>query len=229
MLFTDAKGAGDMDRINHRDSMDNFYEPITVARLNQYTDKVAELDALLDKKQKIQAKLDGLKGVDYSKQKITTGNVQNTSNQEYYAMKLEKVNQEIDKLKYKCFGVYGLLEEHKVIKTQIGRIQGGKESWKYRKILVLRFLEKWKWIEIIKDFYGREKDFEEQKYSKYWDKMMDWRKSALRKLEQVSSTPEEVSALKRIQKIKNFCKKELKENLTPNKDEFIKKLLLKLK
>lgn len=169
--------------------MDVFYEPITVARLNQYTDKVAELDALLDKKQKIQAKLDGLKGVDYSKQKITTGNAQNTSNQEYYAMKLEKVNQEIDKLKYKCFGVYGLLEEHEVIKTQIARIQGGKESWKYRKILVLRFLEKWKWIEIIEDFFEFEDDFEEQKYDKYWDTMMDWRKSALNELGKVSKRP----------------------------------------
>ena len=166
-----------------------FYEPITVARLNQYTDKVTELDALLDKKQKIQAKLDGLKGVDYSKQKITTGNAQNTSNQEYYAMKLEKVNQEIDKLKYKCFGVYGLLEEHEVIKTQIARIQGGKESWKYRKILVLRYLEKWKWSEIIDEFFGFEDDFEEEKNLKYKDKIFDWNRRALAELEKVSAKP----------------------------------------
>ncbi len=68
----------------------------------------------------------------------------------------------------------------------------------------------------------------EQKDAKYHDTVMYWHRQALKELEKVSCTPEEVSALKRIQKIKNFCKKELKQNLIPGKDEFIKKLLSKL-
>lgn len=49
--------------------------------------------------------------------------------------------------------------EHKIIKTQIARIK----KWNYRKILVYRYLEKWKWSDIISDFFGFEEDFEEEK------------------------------------------------------------------
>ncbi len=156
-----------------------MYEPITIQRLNDYTEIVKELDSLLRNKEQIKAKLGILQGVDYSKIKVTAGNGRKTSEQEHYAMALQKINKKIDE--YKAW----LIPEHQIIKTQIARVKKGK----YRKVLVYRYLEKWKWSEIIQDFFEFEDDFEEEKNSKYWDRMMYWHKRALEELEKVSNKP----------------------------------------
>lgn len=162
-----------------------MFEPISIARLEEYTDKVKELDKLLEKKKKILERAAGTHGVDYSKIKVTSGNSQKTSEQEHFAMALQKVNAEIEFLKYKCFGVYGLLEEHAVLKTQIARIR----KWNYRKLLVYRYLEKWKWSEIVQDFFEFESDYDDEKNGKYWDIVMYWHRRALEELEKVSNKP----------------------------------------
>ena len=162
-----------------------MFEPITIPRLNEYTDKVKELDKLLEKKKKILERAAGTHGVDYSKIKVTAGNGNKTSEQERCVMALQKVNAEIEFLKHKCFGVYGLLEEHAVIKTQIARIR----KWNYRKVLVYRYLEKWKWSEIIQDFFEFEEDYDTEKDGKYKDIVMYWHRRALEELEKVSNKP----------------------------------------
>lgn len=177
-----------------------YYEPITVERLQDYTDRVKELDALLTKKKNIISKMSSLHGVDYSRIKVTAGNNAKTSEQEHYAMSLQKVNSEIDYLNYKVFGVYGLIEEHRVITAQIRRIK----KWNYRKILVYRYLEKWKWSEIIQDFFEFESDYEEEKNGKYKDTVMYWHTRALEELQKVSEKPY-------IPKVKQLCLAEEKE------------------
>lgn len=156
-----------------------MYEPITIQRLNDYTEIVKELDFLLRKKEQIKAKLGILSGVDYSKIKVTAGNGQKTSEQEHYAMTLQKINKKIDE--YKAW----LVPEHQIIKTQIARVK----KWNYRKILVYRYLEKWKWSEIIQDFFEFEEDFETEKDTKYKDTVMYWHRRALEELEKVSNKP----------------------------------------
>lgn len=156
-----------------------MYEPITIKRLDDYTEIVKELDFLLRKKEQIKAKLGILSGVDYSKIKVTAGNGQKISEQEHYAMALQKINKKIDE--YKAW----LVPEHQIIKTQIARVK----KWNYRKILVYRYLEKWKWSEIIDEFFGFEDDFEEEKNLKYKDKIFDWNKAALAELEKISAKP----------------------------------------
>ena len=168
MLFTDAKGAGDMDGI------------ITKDRLLFFKSSVDEYSWLTKSKRELcrQVKLKGQ-----------------------------------------------ILEEQNYFKSQIRKLK--KQN--YQRILMMRYLYHFSWSRIIEVLFFQELDYMEQKDAKYRDTVMYWHRQALKELEKVSSTPEEVSALKRIQKIKNFCKKELNQNLTPNKDEFIKKLLSKLK
>lgn len=69
-----------------------LYEPITVKRLEDYTEIVKELDFLLRQKEQIKSKLGLLSGIDYSRIKVTAGNGQKTSEQEHYAMTLQKIN-----------------------------------------------------------------------------------------------------------------------------------------
>lgn len=156
-----------------------MYEHITLKRLDDYSEIVKELDFLLKQKEGIKAKINSLSGIDYSKIKVTTGNQQKISEQEHYVMALETINKKIDE--YRVW----LLPEHKIIKTQIARIK----KWNYRKILVYRYLEKWKWSDIISDFFGFEEDFEEEKNGKYKEKVLYWHRQALKELENISSVP----------------------------------------
>ena len=167
MLFTDAKGAGDMDGI------------ITKDRLLFFKSAVDEYSWLTKSKREPcrQVKLKGQ-----------------------------------------------ILEEQDYIKSQIRKLK--KQN--YQRVLMMRYIYHFSWLRIIEVLFFQEPDYMEQKDAKYHDTVMYWHRQSLKELEKVSCTPEEVSALKRIQKIKNFCKKELKQNLIPGKDEFIKKLLSKL-
>lgn len=155
-----------------------MYEPITKERLDNYAEIVKEYDYLLHQKNNLIKKL-GLKGVDYSKIKVTSGNGAKISEQEHYVMSLQKVNAKI--ADYESW----LKPEKEIIKTQIARIK----KWHFRKILVLRYIEKWKWSEIIDEFFGFEDDFEEEKNLKYKDKIFDWNRGALADLEKVSAMP----------------------------------------
>lgn len=155
-----------------------MYEPITIERLDNYAEIVKEYDYLLHQKNNLIKKL-GLKAVDYSKIKVTSGNGAKVSEQEHYVMSLQKVNTKI--ADYESW----LKPEKEIIKTQIARIK----KWHFRKILVLRYIEKWKWSEIIDEFFGFEDDFEDEKNLKYKDKIFDWNRRALAELEKVSAKP----------------------------------------
>lgn len=155
-----------------------MYEPITIERLDNYAEIVKEYDYLLHQKNNLIKKL-GLKGVDYSKIKVTSGNGAKISEQEHYVMSLQKINAKI--ADYESW----LKPEKEIIKSQIARIK----KWHFRKILVLRYIEKWKWSEIIDEFFGFEDDFEDEKNLKYKDKIFDWNRRALAELEKVSAMP----------------------------------------
>ncbi len=154
-----------------------MYEPITEERLKCYTDRVRELDGLLRRKHSLERKI-GLSGVDYSKIKVTTGNGRKLSEQERHAFTLEKINRRISE--YRAW----IIPEHEIIKTQIGRVS----RWEYRKVLVLRYLEGWKWSEITAEFFDLEPDFEEQKHDKYKRMIMYWNNAALKEIEEISNT-----------------------------------------
>ncbi len=145
---------------------------LTTQRLNDYTEIVKELDFLLRKKEQIKERLNALKSPDYREIKVTKGTKNKTSEQETYVIKLEKINRKIDE--YKAW----LLPEHETIKQEIARIK----KWQYRKLLVYRYLEKWKWSEIIQDFFEFEDDFEAEKDFKYKEKIMYWHRRALKEL-----------------------------------------------
>lgn len=162
-----------------------FFEPISPARMKDYTDKVKELDRLLIKKIVFESRLSNVKGVDYSALKVITGNGKKISAQEHFVQKLERLNKEIDFLKYRIFGPYGLVEEHEIIKMQISRIS----KIRYAKLLVWRYLEKWKWNDIVSEFFEEKDDFVYGAKDKYWDLVMYWHRRALEELEKVSNKP----------------------------------------
>lgn len=156
-----------------------MYEPITIERLDNYSEIEKEYKFLLRQKENLIKKIGTLSGVDYSKIKVTSGNGAKISEQEHYVMSLQKINAKITD--YENW----LKPEKEIIKTQIARIK----KWHFRKILVLRYIEKWKWSEIIDEFFGFEDDFEEEKNLKYKDKIFDWNRRALAELEKVSAKP----------------------------------------
>ena len=156
-----------------------MYEPITIERLDNYAEIEKEYKFLLRQKENLIKKIGTLSGVDYSKIKVTSGNGAKISEQEHYVMSLQKINSKI--ADYENW----LKPEKEIIKTQISRIK----KWHFRKILVLRYIEKWKWSEIIDEFFGFEDDFEEEKNLRYKDKIFDWNKAALAELEKVSAKP----------------------------------------
>ena len=154
------------------------YEPITIQRLDDFGAVMREYNDLKNQKYKLEKRL-GLSGIDYSKIKVTTGNGQKLSEQERFTIALQKINAKM--LEYEKW----LKPEKEVIIHQIARI---KQS-DYRKILVLRYIEKWKWSEIIQECFWYEADYEEQKQDKYKRKVLYWNTQALKALEEISLKP----------------------------------------
>lgn len=150
---------------------------INKERLTNYTETVKELDHLLTQKNNLIQKLGIINGVDYTRIKVTTGNNHKMSEQERYAIALQTVNIRIDELKF------WLKDEYEFIKKRLAQLK----RWEYRKLIVLRHLEQFKWAEIVRDFFEFEDDFEEEKHFKYRDKVMDWYKQALNALEKTNT------------------------------------------
>lgn len=155
------------------------YEVITTDRLDNYAEIVKEYKTLLKHKKVLIEKIGTLKGVDYSGIKVQPGNGLKTTEQEHYAMKLEQINSKI--AEYEAW----IPPEKEIIKTQIARVR----KRDYRKLLVLRYIEKWKWKEIIQEFFEFEIDYEDQKQTKYKDTIMYWNRRALEELKKVSEKP----------------------------------------
>lgn len=67
-----------------------MYEPITVERLDNYSEIEKEYNYLLNQKSNIIQRISTLRGIDYSKIKVTSGNGSKISEEEHYAMTLQK-------------------------------------------------------------------------------------------------------------------------------------------
>ena len=154
------------------------YEPITIQRLDDFGAVMREYQDLKNQKYKLEKRL-GLSGVDYSKIKVTSGNGQKISEQERFTIALQKINAKLTD--YESW----INPEKDIIVHQIARVK----RQEYRKILVLRYIEKWKWSEIIQECFWYEADYEIEKQSKYKDKVLYWNRQALKELEEVSQKP----------------------------------------
>ena len=154
------------------------YEPITIQRLDDFGAVMREYNSLKEQKYKLEKRL-GLSGVDYSKIKVTKGNGKQFSEQERFTLALQKINAKM--LEYEQW----LKPEKEIITSQIARIK----RQDYRKVLVLRYIEKWKWSEIIQECFWFESDFEVEKQGKYKDKILYWNRQALKELEEISQKP----------------------------------------
>lgn len=154
------------------------YEPITTQRLDDFGAVMREYQDLKNQKYKLEKHL-GLSGVDYSKIKVTTGNGQKLSEQERFIIALQKINTKM--LEYEQW----LKPEKEIIISQIARVKRSE----YRKVLILRYIEKWKWSEIIQECFWFETDYETEKQSKYKDKVLYWNRQALKELEEISQKP----------------------------------------
>lgn len=157
------------------------YEPITIERLNNYAEIVKEYETLLRHKKNLIERVGMLQGVDYSRIKVQTGNGPKITEQEHYTMSLQKINSKI--AEYEAW----ILPEKEIIKNQIARVK----KRDYRKLLIFRYIEKWKWAEIIQEFFEFEKDYEEEKGGRYRDIIMYWNRRALEELQKISSKPYE--------------------------------------
>ena len=156
-----------------------MYEEITTERLDNFGAIVKEYETLLRHKKELIRRMGVLKAIDYSKDRVQSGNGHKMSEQERYAIALQKIN---DKIKdYEAW----IPPEKEIIKNQIARVRNRD----YRKLLILRYVEKWKWAEIVQEFFEFEQDYEEHKKDKYWDTLMYWNRQALKQLEEISTKP----------------------------------------
>jgi len=158
------------------------YEEITPERLDNYRVIYREYETLLRHKKNLIEKIGGLRAVDYSRERVQSGNAPKTSAQERYAMALQKINSKI--AEYEAW----IPSEKEIIKNQIARIRNRENASDYRRILVLRYIEKWKFSEITQELFWLENDFEENE-DKYKDKTMRWHREALQELEKISAQP----------------------------------------
>lgn len=155
-----------------------YYEIITKDRLIKYLDQVQELNFLLQKKHGLESKSD-IKGVDLSKTKVINGNSRPFSTPEKNAIELEKVNNEIKRVR--AF----LDKEHEELTTQITRLR----RWYWRRAIVYKYIEAWKMSEIISYFFGDEKDYEVEKDFKYRKRVERWIDEAVDNLQKVTEKP----------------------------------------
>lgn len=155
-----------------------MYEPITLKRLDDYAEILKEYKRLVIQKQQLQSRL-GQSAVDYSTIKVSSGNTHKISEQEYWAISLEKINKKLTE--YRNW----ILPEEEILKTQIGRVS----KMHYRQLLILRYIFRFKWSRITREFFSFEADFEEEKNNKYKDKILYWNRQALSELEKVSEKP----------------------------------------
>lgn len=155
------------------------YEPITLKRLDDFGEIMKEYETLKRHKRNLIEKCNTLKSIDYSKIKVQTGNGPKISEQEHYAIKLQSINDKIRE--YEAW----IRPEKEIIKNQIARVP----KRDYRKLLILRYIDKWKWSEIIQEFFEFELDYEDQKNYRYKDTIMYWNRRALEELQKISAQP----------------------------------------
>lgn len=147
--------------------------------LEWYGDAWRVYDEYLKQREALLKRINSLKSIDYSKDRVTNGASIHISEQERFAMKFEKINALIRE----CEEI--LLPAKDRLKKQIARIKRAE----YRKILILRYIERWKWTDIIEECYWYEDSFDKSDISKWKDKIMQQNRAALKKLEELSEKP----------------------------------------
>lgn len=156
-----------------------MYEEITIERLHNFSELKKEYERLLRFRANLTQKIGTIHGIDYSKDRVQTGNGHKASEQEHFAESLERINFKIREVEAVLF------PEKEIIKTQIARVP----KRDYRKLLIFRYIEGWKWSEIVQEFFEFETDYEDEKLTKYRDTVMYWNRRALAELEKVSAKP----------------------------------------
>lgn len=166
-----------------------YYEPITPERLKDFKNKLDRLNYLVNQKKVMIEKAALLKSVDFSKDKIKNTSNNHLSTPEIYTITLEGINKEIEDLKYHVFKTqsgdeYGLVEENKIISSQLERLS----RYEYKELLTKRYIEGQKHTVIAYYFFCTEPDFEEN-FQRYIEKEQDWHKAALLQLQKISEQP----------------------------------------
>lgn len=166
-----------------------YYEPITPERLKDFKSKLDRLNYLVKQKQVMIDKAGLLKSIDFTKERLNNPSNKPTSTPEIYSITLEGINKEIEYLKYKVFNTqsgekYGLIEENKIISTQLERLN----KYEYKMLLIKRYIEGQKHSVITYYFFCAEPDFHTN-YQKYLEKEQDWHKAALTRLAKLSEQP----------------------------------------
>lgn len=130
----------------------------------------------LKQRESLIKKINSLKSIIFDKVKVSNGASSYISEQERFVLRLEKVNECIKE----CEDI--LLPAKDRLKKQIARIKRAE----YRKILILRYIEHWKWSDIIEECFWYEEDFDKSDISKWKDKIMQQNRAALFQLEKLS-------------------------------------------
>lgn len=150
--------------------------------LDWFGDAWRVYEGFLKQREQLIKRINALKAVDYGKDKVQNGASNHTSEQERYVLKLEKINGLIQN----CESI--LLPAKQRLKQKISRIKRAE----YRKILILRYVERWKWTDIIQECFWYEDDFDKSDFSKYKDRVMQWNRAALKQLEDLKEVPYQV-------------------------------------
>lgn len=143
--------------------------------LEWYGDAWRVYEDYLKQKDILEKRINAVAGVNYSNVKVTNGSGHFLSEEEKYILRLEKINRLIKE----CEEI--LLPAKSRLKQQIARIHKSE----YRKVLILRYVERWKWVDIINECFWYEEDLN-YNFEKYKTKIMYWNKAALERLEELS-------------------------------------------
>lgn len=163
-------------------------EIITRERLNRYADSCKTLSYYIIKKRNLEKKI-GLSGVDYTKTKVTTTNARKPSEQERYVTILEKINNEITKLKAE------IKPEHDIIVNQISKLSTSRN----RTIITLKYIEGRTTQELVEWFFcedplwNPDDDIEDFKktaeYENYRRQYLIWQQKAIEEIELRTGAP----------------------------------------
>lgn len=162
-------------------------------RLERYGDLLRELSEVMEAKRIYEEHLNAIKGVDYSKIKVTNGSSKHISSQETFVAKLQDINQQIARLDKK------IMQEREIIERQLGRLV----NHTYREILKMRFVEQKSVYQVsyalrFSHFLKEnpvipasewQAAFYDAHLLKYRDEIMRLQRQALSQLERISLTP----------------------------------------
>lgn len=123
-------------------------------------------------------KINSLQAVNYAKDRVTNGSSIHVSEQERYAMKLEKINRLIAEAESV------LLPAKNRLVAQIRRIKNPN----FRAVLILYYVERRKITDIVEYLFDVQLDYEEKKDTTYLDCVKRWKREAIEKLEELNNT-----------------------------------------